>query len=69
MTSAFKKELNGLDGKRISRELDGTSKSVDTLGMSARKSGAEINQLSGRLRLASDAVRALGPIVVPLAAA
>uniref|UniRef100_UPI002630B18B hypothetical protein n=1 Tax=uncultured Nocardioides sp. TaxID=198441 RepID=UPI002630B18B len=68
-TSLFKKELNDLDGKRVSRELDDTSKSTDRLSLSMRRGGPEIDRFSGRMRLATDAVLTLGPALVPLGAA
>jgi hypothetical protein len=38
-TALFKKELNSLDGKRVSRDLDDTAKSVDKVGTSSRRPG------------------------------
>jgi hypothetical protein len=68
-TALFKKELNGLDGKRVSRDLDDTAKSVDRVGTSSRKAGPEIDKFSGRLRLLADAAVVLGPALIPLGAA
>jgi hypothetical protein len=68
-TSVFKKELNSLDGKRVSRELDDTAKSVDRIGSSSRSAGPEIDKFSGRLGLVLDSALALGPALIPLSAA
>ena len=67
--SLLNKELNKLDGKRVSRELDGTAKSTDRVSDSMRRGGPEIDRFSGRMRLATDAVLSLGPALVPLGAA
>lgn len=68
-TALFKRELNGLDGKRVSRDLDDTSRSVDRVGTSSRRAGPEIDHMSGRLRLMADAALTLGPALIPLGAA
>lgn len=68
-TALFKKELDGLDGKRVSRELDDTARSTDRVGTSTRRAGPEIDKFSGRLGLLVDAAITLGPALIPLSAA
>lgn len=68
-TALFKRELNDLDGKRVSRELDDSGKSIDRFGNGARKAGPEIDRFSGRLGLLADAAVTLGPLLIPLGAA
>lgn len=67
-TALFKRELDGLDGKNVSRDLDDTSKSVDKVARSSGKAGPEVDRLSGRLRILTDAAVSLGPALIPLGA-
>lgn len=65
-TKAFEATLDDLD--KTSKRTDGsqrrTSQSVDQTGRSAARASREIDRYSGRLRLAVDAVLALGPAAV-----
>lgn len=70
-TKVLDRSINDLSGhavgtsKDLGKSADGTTK----LGAAARKSGPEIDRLSGRLRLLSDLALTLGPTLAPLGAA
>lgn len=66
--AVLKKNLNDLDGKRVSRELDDTSRGIDNVDRSSRRAGPNIDRFSGRLRLLTDAAVTLGPALIPLGA-
>jgi hypothetical protein len=69
-TALLDKNLDKLDGTgvRTGRELDKTATSVDGLGSSFRRNGSDIDQFSGRIRFAVDALAAFGPALIPLGA-
>lgn len=66
----LKRELNDLDGTsvRIQRTMPATTRQVGTLGRESGKAGADIDKLSGRMRILADLALALGPALIPVAA-
>jgi hypothetical protein len=68
-TALFKRELNGLDGKNVSRDLDATSDSVDRVGDSSRRAAPRTKEAASGMRLLADAAITLGPALIPLGAA
>jgi hypothetical protein len=66
----FKRQLDDIDGTNVdtNRGLAETAQSVNTLGTSTKRSAADIDQFSGRLRLLADVAVTLGPALVPIGA-
>ncbi|AIY15849.1 hypothetical protein GUY44_07375 [Pimelobacter simplex] len=72
MTTAaavFGSTLDHVDGSgmRVKQTLPQVSDGVEGVGRSARKSGPEIDRLSGRVRILADVMAILGPSAVPIA--
>lgn len=66
----FKRQLDDINGTNVdvNRGLIDTARSVNTVGDSTRRTSADINQFSGRLRIMADAALTLGPATLPIAA-
>ena len=62
--------LDSLDGKsvRATQSTTKTTAAVEDQGSAFRKSGADIDKFSGRLRILADAAAILGPSLVPIGA-
>lgn len=60
--------LKDRSGRRSPTSVDRSTKSTDDLGRSAGKSGAEIDKLSGRVRVLADVAPILGPSLAPVGA-
>lgn len=69
-TTLLDKNLKSLSGSavRSRTDLGGTTREVDALGKSSQHSGAQIDKLSGRLKLIAQAAAVLGPGLVPIGA-
>lgn len=65
-TALLKRELDGIDGKRIDRGLGEAAVSADRVAASTGRAGPEIDKFSGRLRLLVDTAATLGPALIPL---
>ena len=70
-TEVLKRELNSLSGNatRSHRPLTTTASDLDRLGKSAQRNGAEIDRMSGRMRIFADVAAMFGPSLVPIGAA
>lgn len=68
-TELLDRKLKGLEGTGLPRlgKASGTaSREVDGLARTSRRSGAEIDQLSGRVRILADVFATLGPAIAPV---
>lgn len=81
-TTLLERQLKSLDGTsvrtrgplgnvaketdRLSQASGTASRNVDGLARSSRRSGAEIDQLSGRVRILTDIFATLGPAIAPI---
>lgn len=68
-TELLDRKLRGLEGTGLPRlgKASGTaSREVDGLSRTSRRSGAEIDQLSGRVRILADVFATLGPAIAPI---
>lgn len=68
--AAYKSAMRGssADTREFGREVDDAGRKVDQLGRRTESAGAEVDKLSGRLRIALDVLALIGPAAVPLAA-
>lgn len=57
------------DSDRLTRSVGSVGDEIEQTGVKARRSAADIDRYSGRLRLITEAVTVLGPGLVPLGAA
>ncbi|MEP9380819.1 hypothetical protein [Nocardioides sp. KR10-350] len=69
-TALLERALKDLDGTstKTGRSTSSASTDIEKTGTAARKSSADINQLSGRLNLLAQTAVTLGPALIPIGA-
>lgn len=69
-TKLLDNALDSLDGNNVdlSTGLRATTRNIDGLGTSARRSGADLDSFTSRLGLVASAVGAIGPSLIPISA-
>jgi hypothetical protein len=70
-TALLNRELHDLDGtsSKAGTSVSKASRDIDGAGTTSKRTSDSINQLTGRLRLLTDAALTLGPAVIPLGGA
>ncbi len=66
----LKREIDGLSGRavRAQKPLRDTERDLDNVGKAAKRNGAEVDRMSGRMRILADSLAVFGPGLVPITA-